>query len=210
MNEFDYDVWQKKIIARGSYHMKRGSRSKKCSLPHESLTRAQRNKLNGEVVNFKMNEPISWDVFKRMSLSSQEEYLEGLRQKFCVSAAKIAKDIFNISPTTLTTHIKRNGINVNFPRGTMSLANVRKWEEFICRSSGEPVETKIEDDANPVEFVDKFSCVDMPNIENGLLSEFSLTFSGDISATTIYNSLRSIIGEHSFGALTVSFKRQEG
>ena len=38
MNDFDYDALQKKRIAAGARHMKRGSRSKRCSLPSDNLT----------------------------------------------------------------------------------------------------------------------------------------------------------------------------
>ena len=46
MHDFDYDAMQKKRIARGASHMKRGSKSKKCTLPSDYLTAAQKRRLN--------------------------------------------------------------------------------------------------------------------------------------------------------------------
>ena len=63
MHDFDYDAMQKKRIARGAMHMKRGSKSKKCSLPHDGLTAAQLRRLNGPVSTYKMDEPMDWEGF---------------------------------------------------------------------------------------------------------------------------------------------------
>ena len=53
MHDFDYDAMQKKRIARGASHMKRGSKSKKCTLPSDYLTAAQKRRLNGPVSTYK-------------------------------------------------------------------------------------------------------------------------------------------------------------
>lgn len=45
MNDFDYENLQKKRLARNAY-AKKGSRSKKCTLPDDYLTPAQRAKLS--------------------------------------------------------------------------------------------------------------------------------------------------------------------
>ena len=52
MNDFDFDVLQKKRIARGAYHRKNGSKSKRCTLPSDYLTAAEKRKLNGEVMDY--------------------------------------------------------------------------------------------------------------------------------------------------------------
>lgn len=219
MNEFDYDVWQKKIIARGAYHIKRGSRSKKCSLPYERLSPAQRKKLNGEVVSYNMDKVLSWETFKKLQPDTQKEYLEGLRTKFGVSASRIARDMFKISPASLTKYVKDNGVDFQFVgHGPMSNKALEKWEEFVFGNT--PEEECLDNEVDVSrgleyrddELVSKAtsnaeSCNLYAETTNDLLSEFSLTFSGDISAETVYNSLRSIMGNKSFGILTVSFKR---
>ena len=60
MNDFDYDALQKKRIASGAFHMKRGSRSKRCSLPSDNLTPAQLKRRNGPVSTYKLDQPMSW------------------------------------------------------------------------------------------------------------------------------------------------------
>ena len=66
MNDFDYDVLQKKRTAAGARHMKRGSRSKRCSLPSDNLTPAQLKRRNGPVSTYKLDAPMRWDDFKAM------------------------------------------------------------------------------------------------------------------------------------------------
>lgn len=222
MNDFDYDVWQKKIIARGAYHMKRGSRSKKCSLPYEKLSPTQRKKLNGEVASYNMSKVLSWETFRKLQPDTQKEYLEGLRAKFGVSASRIARDMFKISPASLTKYVKDNGVDFQFVgHGPMSNKALEKWEEFVFGTKPEEGCLDNEVDVNRgLEYRDDElvpnarasnveSCDLCVETTNDLLSEFSLTFSGDISAITIYNSLRSVMGDKSFGILTVNFRRTE-
>lgn len=46
LEDFDYDVLQKKRTARGAQHRK-GSKSKRCILPHELMTKKELRAMNG-------------------------------------------------------------------------------------------------------------------------------------------------------------------
>lgn len=59
MNDFEKEVREKKSIASGARHRVNGSKSKRCTLPSDYLTPAQRKKLNGEVYTVNLNKPIT-------------------------------------------------------------------------------------------------------------------------------------------------------
>ena len=82
MHDFDYDAMQKKRIAHGASHMKRGSKSKKCTLPSDYLTDAQKRRLNGPVSTYKLDEPMSWESFKAMPEDLQKKYILNLQETY--------------------------------------------------------------------------------------------------------------------------------
>lgn len=85
MNDFDYDVLQKKRIARNAKYQKKGSRSKKCTLPDDYLTPAQRKALNGPTKTYKLGGPMDWSTFRSMPDDLQREYMKKLIDRFRVS-----------------------------------------------------------------------------------------------------------------------------
>ena len=96
MNDFDYDVMQKKRIARGASRMKRGSKSKKCTLPSDYLTAAQKRRLNGPVSTYKLDEPMSLESFKAMPEDLQKQYME-LRSEYIAMFGPLNKHDVNTS-----------------------------------------------------------------------------------------------------------------
>lgn len=82
MHDFDYDAMQKKRIARGASHMKRGSKSKKCTLPSDYLTAAQKRRLNGPVSTYKLDEPMNWESFKAIPEDLQKKYILNLQETY--------------------------------------------------------------------------------------------------------------------------------
>ena len=91
MHDFDYDAMQKKRIARGASHMKRGSKSKKCTLPSDYLTAAQKRRLNGPVSTYKLDEPMNWESFKAMPEDLQKKYILGLQENYGANDEMIGK-----------------------------------------------------------------------------------------------------------------------
>lgn len=110
MNDFDYEVMQKKRIAHGAAHMKRGSKSKKCSLPSDNMTPAQWKRRNGPVSTYSLNQPMSWEQFKKLPLDIQQAYIDALQSRFGVSAARISQDLFGLSHAALRLHLSKRGI----------------------------------------------------------------------------------------------------
>ena len=106
MNEFDWDVVQKKRVAKQAKYKNRKKRG--CTLPSDSLTPAQRKKMNGEVVTVKMNEPITWSDFKALKPDVAEEYYNGIVDRFGVGLSSIAK-MMGADPSTLSKWGRLNG-----------------------------------------------------------------------------------------------------
>ena len=115
MNDFDYDVLQKKRTAAGARHMKRGSRSKRCSLPSDNLTPAQLKRRNGPVSTYKLDEPMRWDDFKAMPVDLQKKYLTNLVETYGATNEMLG-DMFYVHPTHVGAVKKALGVISNNPR----------------------------------------------------------------------------------------------
>ena len=132
MNDFDYDVMQKKRIARGAFSRKGTVNQKGCRLPHENLTKKEREALNGEVKTVGFNDKITWDFFKTLPVDLQEEYLDHQVKRFGVGMSRISVDLFGLTPQALRNHIARHGLNVMGPgKGKMPKAAWKSWNRWI-------------------------------------------------------------------------------
>ena len=148
MNDFDYDIMQKKRIARGAAHMKR--KRKGCSLPSDNLTAAQKRRLNGPVSTYKLDEPMSWESFKAMPEDLQKQYILNLQNTYQANDKMIGK-LFGKSDVTVGEYRKKLGIN---PIGKSKMTRDEKtvcdakWDAFcngvVGGKPGEP--KKIEND----------------------------------------------------------------
>ena len=115
MNDFDYDALQKKRIAAGARHMKRGSRSKRCSLPSDNLTPAQLKRRNGPVSTYKLDAPMRWDDFKEMPADLQKQYLTYLVETYGATNEMLG-DMFYVHPTHVGAVKKALGVFSHNPR----------------------------------------------------------------------------------------------
>ena len=133
MNDFDYDVKQKKSIARGAYARKGGSKSKKCSLPSDLLTPAQKRKLNGPCDSVKLDEPMTWERFKDLPLSLAKEYVTNLRETYGATQKMFAQ-MFGVSPPFLSKTFGTMGFSSLFSKSHGSVEENRirqaKWDAF--------------------------------------------------------------------------------
>ena len=131
MNDFDFENMQKKRIAQGARHRVCGSKSRKCSLPSDLLTAAQKRKLNGPVERYDMGKPIPWDRFTVMPKDLQVSYLEGLHKNYGVGENRLA-ELFGISIGTIRRYLSAKDL-----RGRMGFhavpTNAQKsaWERFL-------------------------------------------------------------------------------
>lgn len=220
MTDFEYEVAQRKKLTYGARHRKCGSKSKRCSLPSDTLTHKEWKERCGKVISYAMNEPISWETFKSMAPSSKKEYLGGLRDRYSVTAVQLG-EMFGVTPLTVRRAASRIGIE--FRKGQhMSRAEQDRWDGFI---SGEPwrapmppedisdtpvadqscAETPVVTDPcpseTPTENTEKQS--EYPQKSGMKLSVFSMRFDGQIDVHMIANSLLHILGSDSVGTVKI-------
>lgn len=133
--DFYKDVKDKKTLARNAKYKKNGSKSKKCTLPSDYLTRKEREKMNGEVKNFNLKKKYSWSEFTAMPSDIQKEYLERIRDIYGATMTEISVELFGVSQTTLTDYGKNHGSRFTgiFPKGRKKRTEeqVNKWKEFV-------------------------------------------------------------------------------
>ena len=132
MNDFDYDVLQKKRTAAGARHMKRGSRSKRCSLPSDNLTPAQLKRRNGPVSTYKLDAPMRWDDFKEMPADLQKQYLTYLVETYGATNEMLG-DMFYVHPTHVGAVKKALGVVSHNPHrliGEKKAIRDQMWAAF--------------------------------------------------------------------------------
>lgn len=193
MNDFEFDCLQKKRLAQQAKYRKRGSKSKKCPMSTDHMTKKQWIERCGKIVTIKMDSPVSWASFKELSKQTQEEYLKNLMEKYHINASSLA-EMFHITPITVRRHIATQGLAVSFPVGhSMNAEGRRAWELFL---SGDAVEQS----ENEVSVENEETCDEEPMS----MCSFSLRFSGKIDVSMISNSLIRILGDHSVGEIEVT------
>ena len=193
MNDFEFDCLQKKRLAQQAKYRKRGSKSKKCPMSTDHMTKKQWIERCGKIVTIKMDSPVSWASFKELSKQTQEESLKNLMEKYHINASSLA-EMFHITPITVRRHIATQGLAVSFPVGhSMNAEDRRAWELFL---SGDAVEQS----ENEVSAENEETCDEEPMS----MCSFSLRFSGKIDVSMISNSLIRILGDHSVGEIEVT------
>lgn len=193
MNDFEFDCLQKKRLAQQAKYRKRGSKSKKCPMSTDHMTKKQWIERCGKIVTIKMDSPVSWASFKELSKQTQEEYLKNLMEKYHINASSLA-EMFHLTPITVRRHIATQGLAVSFPVGhSMNAEDRRAWELFL---SGDAVEQS----ENEVSAENEETCDEEPMS----MCSFSLRFSGKIDVSMISNSLIRILGDHSVGEIEVT------
>lgn len=200
MNDFDYDAMQKKRIASGDRHRKRGSKSKFCGLPSDHMTEAQWKKRNGEVKVMNLNQPMGWEAFKGMPNDLQKEYVQKCVKLFGCAMSDFAI-LFDV--TAMTVHRGFDSIGIDkslFCRGKrMSKENRLKFDKWRSATPEQkPVPAKI------VPQVD----LKKPELFNVLSASSGLevTFDGAIDYAAVINMLYQFAKDEPV-RLTVSVRK---
>lgn len=129
MNDFDYENMQKKITARGARHKKGGSKSRKCTMPSDYMTKAQKEALNGPFTTILLNQPMDWETFKGLSNTLKIKYIKNLQDTYHVSLSMLAK-MFGCSSGSVRFQLDRLGIKTKAPSGKIPVARQAAWEAF--------------------------------------------------------------------------------
>lgn len=139
MNDFDFDVMTKKRIARGAAARKCGSKSRRCTLPSDYLTDAQKKARNGKLSTYNLSKPMTYEQFKLMPRDLQREYLLKLRNDMHASSRVIAQ-MFGCSYETVRVVIRDLGINTGGKKMYMNLDQLLRWNNWL---SGDAANTPV-------------------------------------------------------------------
>lgn len=203
MNEFDWEVLQRKSIARQAKHRKRGSRSKKCSLPSDGMSQKQWKERNGQVMEYNMSKPMKWKDFKYMPQDLQQQYLVGLRDKHGATQKAVA-EMLGITPNAFSTYLRNKGVSVFPKNGGKSPGN--EWEAFLrgespaqgvtppqaAEAAEEPLVDVLSENTPKVEFEPQNE-EESPRKTGMLLNSFTLRFGGEFDPEAVRNSLAMIL-----------------
>jgi hypothetical protein len=142
MNDHAYTfietVKDRKSLVPSSRHRVNGSKSKRCTLPSDNLTPAERNKLNGEVKTYAIHRPMSWEAFKSMPVAHQQEHLDYIQSQFHLGLATIGPIVFSLSPPALSAHAKKIGLTAKSFKGYAPAARVNALAEWINADENQP------------------------------------------------------------------------
>lgn len=203
MNDFDYENYQKKRLAHQASRRKCGSKSKRCPMSTDYMTRKQWEERNGKIVSVSFDKPTTWENFKELSKGVQEEYLRHLAETYNANATNLA-EMFGMSVATVRRHIQTADLDIKFRVGHSMNAEQRDaWERFLHNAQDYIVvgDMKDEDKAALAEAMNA-SPIE-PASEPMKMSEFSLCFIGPINVEMVANSLRRILGDDANGEVRV-------
>lgn len=221
MHDFDYDVKQKKQLARNAKYKKNGSKSKKCTLPSDFLSRKEKLKMNSEVKTYSMRVPYSWEEFKAMPLDIQREYLIHLRDTFGVKGPTICKELFRtcgVCALRNYSYSHNNCFGGIFSKGSshQTKEQIAAWKAFtseppsnpINRPSGRRIDTLFAEYKKPdstnvsVAKEDEIST----KSQKVKVSTCSITLSGPADVDSLCKSITNILNTQSNGRKIASFK----
>lgn len=215
MNEVEYvfnsDIKDKKKGLSGARGMKRGSKSKKCTLPSDYLTASQKKKLNGEVKTYKMKEPITWEEFKSMPREHKETYIDYMVATYHVSAVQLA-EMMGVVPNTLGKYLREIELNDHLlGRGhKMSKKQLDTWEKFLNehRTAGKNIQKSKRDESYYQKAEEKLVPHKTPEVSSSALpsslNNISFEMSGNVDLNQVYAYALSLVGKPEFkGKITV-------
>lgn len=213
MNDFEYECMQRKRLASQVKYRKRGSRSKKCSLPSDGMTHKQWKERCGQILSYNLSKAICWSDFKNLPISAQTEYITKLQNQYGVTAKDLAK-MFGVTPITVRKHVDTNALEVSFPKGhAMDREKRDAWSRFLAGGLDSDVNQEDAAKQETTETQNIDDIVDSSGIQDesdekpdniGMkMSSFTVRFDGEISVDMIANSLKMILGSRSSGSVEV-------
>ncbi len=105
---YKQDIREKKSIGRGAFHKKCGSKSKKCTLPSDYLTRKEKMAMSGECRTYDMKKFYTHEEFKQFPDDIKLQYLNSLINRYDVTIAAIADELFHITPAGLYKYLRKH------------------------------------------------------------------------------------------------------
>lgn len=105
---YQNDIREKKNAGRGAFHKKCGAKSKKCTFPSDYMTRKEKMAMSGECKTYDMRKFYTYEEFKQFPDDIQLQYLNSLINRYDVTIAAIADELFHITPTGLYKYLRKH------------------------------------------------------------------------------------------------------
>lgn len=90
--------------------------------PSDSLSKKEREAMNGKCESYRLNDPMTWEEFKSMPEDLQIIYIKALRNKYKVPDRALARAM-GVEPATFGAHIRK----LKLGQGKGASAAGRKW-----------------------------------------------------------------------------------
>lgn len=223
MTEYYTTINERKNLARQARYRKRGSKSTKCPLSTDHMTRKQWEERNGPVMSYNLSKPMKWGEFKKLPEDSQVSYLEGLVSKYGATSAWISQ-MMGVGFSTMSRYTNRPGFGFKFKMARRPTQEQKvAWDAFVAGETCDKEQTQIpadtapevvtgeesqENQPVPVESSSQSEAVmiaqsEKPHKLETKMNQFSITFSGELNVDIISNSLRQILGRGSNGTINI-------
>ena len=147
------DIKTKKANGRGSFHKKCGSKSKKCTLPSDYLTRKEKLNLNSGVETWNMSTFYSFQDFKKMPSDIQVEYINGIIDKYSVALKNVCEEVLKVSYSYFRKELIKNNIygQIHIRSGFHpKQEDLKALKNDILMQTGETPEDSVDDNSDVV------------------------------------------------------------
>jgi len=199
---FNQTSSERKRIGRGAVARKNGSKSKKCGLPSDYLSAAEKKKLNGECVTYELSRPMSWQDFKGMPHDIQSEYIRKLAGMG--AGRNDIADMFRITPDQYSQYMVRTHKGEKFLDSNSRSRNNDAFVAWFIGDDPKPAEepateVKVEPTPAPAEPVAEAKKAPA----RAFLNSGSISYSGN--AKDVFESILLLLDENSIYNITVNF-----
>ena len=109
---FNQTARERKRSGRWAAAKKNGSKSKRCTMPSDYLSAAQKRKLNGEVKMYDISRPMSWGMFREMPFDLQKEYMTKLANMG--AGREDVSRMMETSKTALSQYLNKHHKGMNY------------------------------------------------------------------------------------------------
>lgn len=121
--EYTQDCKDKKITARSARNKRtHNGKGGAVKFPSDYLSKKELKAMNGPVESYRMNDPMSWDDFKKLPDDLKGIYIRALRDKYKVPDSALA-EAMGVSGTVFSKHLRCYGLG----QGKGSGAAGRHW-----------------------------------------------------------------------------------
>lgn len=145
-NPFYDDVKERNAMKSCAFHKVNGSKSKRCTLPSDNLTPAQKRKLNGPVKEYELHKRMTYHEFKKMPTDLQQAHLDYIQRRFRIGVTTISTEVFELSQYGLSYYMKTHGLELTQYVGKRvsneTREAIRKWKSGAEDTPSAPYATE--------------------------------------------------------------------